>query len=57
MPNKRAEGQITPNISVDETLWGDAKAKAASQGVTLSAVVRALLRQWLDGDTTLTEDA
>lgn len=56
MPNKRAAGQITPNISVDEALWGDTKAKAASQDVTLSALVRALLCQWLDGDVTLTDD-
>lgn len=57
MPNQRAPGQITPKISLDETLWGDAKAKATSQGIALSAVVRVLLRRWLDGDITLTEDA
>jgi hypothetical protein len=47
MPNKRAAGQVTPNISVDAALWDAAKAKAASEGRPLSEVIRELLREWL----------
>lgn len=46
MPNKRAEGQITPNISIDAALWGEAKAKAVSEGRALSEVIREFLREW-----------
>lgn len=57
MPHgKHAPGTITPNISVDRTLWGEARAKAASQGLGMSAVVRALLRRWLDGEVALGGD-
>lgn len=56
MPNKRAEGRITPTISVEGALWDAAKVKAASQDTNLSAVVGALLRRWVDGDITISED-
>ena len=46
MPNKRAEGQITPNISIDAALWDAAKAKAAGEGRALSEVIREFLREW-----------
>lgn len=52
MPNKRAEGRITPNIAADEVLWAAAKKKAAAEGTNMSAVIGALLRRWLDGEIT-----
>lgn len=53
MPNKRAEGRITPNIAADEALWAAAKKKAAAEGTNMSAVIGALLRRWLDGEIAL----
>ncbi|NJP24420.1 ribbon-helix-helix protein, CopG family [Microbispora sp. SCL1-1] len=47
MPGKRAEGVTVRNISIEDDLWAAAKAKAASEGRSLSAVIRELLREWL----------
>ncbi len=57
MPNKRAEGRITPTVAVEATLWEAAKAKASSEGMPMSAAVQALLRGWVGGEITITTEA
>jgi len=38
------------SISIDTDLWNKARAKAEQGGQSLSAVIRILLRMWLDGE-------
>jgi len=49
MPGKRAEGTILANFSVDKALWKAAMAKAASEGRSLSEVIREFLREYTAG--------
>lgn len=35
-------------IRIDEELWAQVKAQAAVEGITVSDLVRQLLRGWLD---------
>lgn len=35
---------------IDPALWRQVKAKAASEGVTIDALLRRLLADWLKGD-------
>jgi hypothetical protein len=42
---------------MDEALWKAARDKAASEGVAASAVIRDLLRRWIAGEITFTDDA
>lgn len=35
-------------IRVDDTLWEAVQAKAASEGTSVSEVVRSMLAQWVD---------
>jgi hypothetical protein len=52
VPSKRAEGMTTLTVSTERDLAGAAKAKAKAEGRDMSAVVRGLLRRWVDGEIT-----
>lgn len=42
------------NIRIDEPLWQATKTKVIAEGTTVSALVRALLIEWLDKTETET---
>lgn len=46
-----SKGTPTRPIRLTDELWAAAKAKAAEQGTTASEVIRALLTDWVEGDT------
>lgn len=47
MPNKpRADNPVRP-VRVENELWNAAKAKAANDGTTVSAVIRKALRAYV----------
>jgi len=49
MPGQRAGNIITPNFGIDRDLWAAAKAKAASEGRPISAVIREFLESYVSG--------
>lgn len=49
-----AEGIIRANFGVEKTLWDAAKAKAASEGRSLSEVLREFLSGYAGEDSTQT---
>jgi hypothetical protein len=40
---------ITRSYKIDEELWGQAVRKASFAGFSISAIIRALIRLWVDG--------
>jgi len=48
--SKSDKGTVIRSIRVDDNLWNQAKAKAESEGLTLSDVVREALEKFV-GDT------
>lgn len=53
MPGQRAEGTRTRGIPLHKDLWAAVKAKAASEGRPLVAVIRDLVQGYVDGTITL----
>jgi len=49
MPGQRAEGLTGARFWVDKALWKAAMAKAASEGRSLSDVIREFLREYTAG--------
>lgn len=49
MPGKRADGVVVANFGIDKALWKAAMDKAASEGRSLSEVIREFLREYVAG--------
>ena len=47
MPGQRAADVRLRNIGVEDDLWAAAKARAASEGRSLSEVIRQFLREYV----------
>lgn len=44
-----SKGTAHRAIRIDDPLWEQVKAKAAAEGITVSDLIRDLLRKWLKG--------
>ena len=46
----------TKTISIDDTLWSKARAKAKANAQSLSGVIRKLLLMWVSGDLEINQN-
>lgn len=50
-PDKAAG--VTRSITVDHEVWTDARVKAIREGKSLSSIIRDLLKQWVNEESSI----